>query len=67
MATYAVEGMTCQGCAAAVTSAIMTAAPGTRVTVNLGEKKVSVEGTASMDAIKAAVEDAGFEFKGAVG
>lgn len=67
MATYTVEGMTCQGCAAAVTSAIMTAAPGTRVTVNLGEKKVSVEGNAPAAAIKAAVEEAGFEFKGAVG
>lgn len=67
MATYAVEGMTCQGCAAAVTSAIMTAAPGTRVTVNLGDKQVRVEGDAPAAAIKAAVEEAGFEFKGAVG
>ena len=67
MATYTVEGMTCQGCAAAVTRAIVTAAPGTRVTVDLGGKKVSVEGNAPAAAVKAAVEDAGFEFKGAVG
>lgn len=61
--TYTVHGMTCGGCAKSVTNAIQTAAPGASVEVNLEAKTVTVEG-ASMDVVKQAVVDAGFEFMG---
>lgn len=61
--TYSVLGMTCGGCAKSVTNAIVGAAPGASVEVDLDAKAVTVEG-ANEDAVKQAVEDAGFEFAG---
>jgi len=63
--TYKVIGMTCGGCAKSVTNAILDAAPGAEVSVNLDEKTVKVTG-ADEAAVKRAVEDAGFEFSGAL-
>lgn len=63
-ATYKVEGMSCKGCAASVEKAIKAAAPGAVVTIDLASGKVSVEG-ASEQQIAKAVDDAGFDFKGA--
>ena len=63
--TYKVIGMTCGGCAKSVANAIVDAAPGAEVAVNLDEKTVSVNG-AGEAAVKRAVEDAGFEFSGAL-
>ncbi|HEY0838094.1 MAG TPA: heavy-metal-associated domain-containing protein [Azospirillum sp.] len=62
--TYKVDGMTCGGCVRSVTNAITKAAPGAMVTVDLPTGTVSVDG-APADTVKAAVEGAGFEFKGA--
>ena len=64
MATYRVNGMTCGGCANAVTRAIKAAAPAAEVKVDLGAKTVSVEGAVAAETVKAAVKDAGFEFLG---
>ena len=64
MATYRVNGMTCGGCANAVTRAIKAAAPAADVKVDLGAKTVSVEGAVATETVKAAVKDAGFEFVG---
>lgn len=64
MASYTVNGMTCQGCASAVKRAIESAAPATTVTVDLGAKKVIVEGKADAATVRQAVVDAGFEFAG---
>lgn len=64
MATYRVNGMTCGGCANAVTRAIKTAAPAADVKVDLSAKTVSVEGNVAADTVKTAVKDAGFEFVG---
>jgi copper chaperone len=64
MTTYRVNGMTCQGCANAVSKAIKAAAPAAEVKVDLGAKTVSVEGTVAAETIQAAVKDAGFEFAG---
>ena len=61
--TYTVFGMTCGGCAKSVTNAIADAAPGASVEVDLDAKAVTVEGAAE-DAVKQAVENAGFEFAG---
>ena len=68
MATYRVNGMTCGGCANAVTRAIKAAAPAADVKVDLGAKTVSVTieggGAVAADTVKTAVKDAGFEFIG---
>lgn len=60
---YKVNGMTCGGCARSVTNAITKAAPGASVTVDLPTATVTVDG-ADADAVKAAVEKAGFDFAG---
>ncbi|MBL4613599.1 MAG: heavy-metal-associated domain-containing protein [Magnetovibrio sp.] len=62
--SYKVIGMTCGGCAKSVTNAILDAAPGATVDVNLDEKSVAVDG-ADQATVQQAVEDAGFEFVGA--
>ncbi len=69
--TYNVLGMTCQGCANAVSNAIKKAVPDATIDVNLEGNAVTVEsaggaGGAEDDSIvKKAVEDAGFEYAGA--
>ena len=40
----AVSGMTCHGCASAVTRSIQSAAPGSAVTVDLAGGKVEIAG-----------------------
>ena len=62
--TYRVLGMTCDGCAKAVTNAIKTAAPEAAVEVDLDGKRVTVEGTDDDIAIQQAVESAGFDYGG---
>ena len=65
MTTYRVDGMTCGGCAKSVTNAIKAAAPEAEVSVDLDAKTVTVEGLDDAVKVEAAVDDAGFEFKGA--
>ena len=66
MATYTVIGMTCQGCASSVTNAITALSADAQVKVDLDAKAVSVEGFDDAAAIGEAVENAGFDFGGAV-
>jgi len=61
---YIVTGMTCGGCANAVTNAIKSVAPGADVDVDLDAKLVSVEGLDDDAAVRQAVEGAGFEYGG---
>lgn len=61
---YGVGGMTCEGCAAAVTRAIKTKAPGATVEVDLQGARVSVDGFDDESAIRDAVDGAGFDFHG---
>lgn len=61
--TYRVSGMTCDGCARAVTKAIRTRAPAAKIAVDLNAGQVRVDG-ADMAVVAAAVEDAGFGFNG---
>jgi len=63
--TYRVVGMTCGGCVRAVTKAIERRQPGAQVTIDLSRGLVEVAGTPADAEIKAAIETAGFEFKGA--
>lgn len=62
--TYHVAGMTCEGCAKAVTTAIKALAPDAVVTVDLKAERVTIEGFDDATAIAKAVDDAGFEFGG---
>lgn len=64
MSTYRVDGMTCQGCANAVTRAIKAAQPKAEVAVDLAAKTVTVDNSVAADAVARAVRDAGFAFVG---
>jgi copper chaperone len=63
---YRVSGMTCDGCARAVESAIRAADPAVdRVSVDLAKGTVTVGGSTATDQLIAeAVDDAGFDFAG---
>lgn len=60
---YAVEGMTCAHCVSAVSSEIGQISGVTDVQVNLATGTVTVvsDSTPDADAIRAAVEEAGYE------
>jgi copper ion binding protein len=60
--TYTVEGMSCAHCVAAVEAEVGAVAGVQDVRVDLGAKRVDVDGTALDDAaIRAAIEEAGYE------
>lgn len=62
-----VDGMSCQHCVKAVTGAVGELAGVSSVDVDLGAKTVSVAYDAaqsSLDAIKAAIEDQGYDVVG---
>lgn len=63
-AKYKVSGMTCGGCVRSVTNAITARNSAVKVEVDLPTGIVSVEGELSEDAVKDAVEGAGFDFEG---
>jgi copper chaperone len=56
-----VEGMTCGGCVRSVTKAVQSVDGNARVEVDLASKKVRVETQAGLDAVKAAISEAGYE------
>jgi copper chaperone len=59
--TYTVRGMTCGHCVAAVTREV-SAVPGvTEVSVDLASGLVSVSGAADDAAVRAAIDEAGYE------
>lgn len=62
--TYKVGGMTCGGCAKSVANAVVKIAPDAKVTVDHAAGLVAVEGAIAADAIKGAVEAAGFDYLG---
>ncbi len=59
-----VGGMACSGCADAVTRAVEKAAPGARVSIDLGDGKVVVAGAPSRDVVAEAITRAGYDIKG---
>lgn len=63
---FQVEGMSCQHCVAAVTNAIREHDDGAQVQVDLAAGRVTVESTQSVEALKAAIDEAGYTVKGAV-
>ncbi len=62
--TIAIEGMHCQHCVGAVKEALAAVAGVTGVTVSLEKNNAVVEGNADDAALKAAVEDTGFDVVG---
>lgn len=56
-----VEGMMCTHCAARVEKACMAVSGTVSAKVDLKEKTVTVEGTASEEALKKAIADAGYQ------
>ncbi len=56
-----VDGMTCGGCAASVKRALQALDAKADVNVDLPSKTVKVDTSAQLDAVKAAVEDAGYD------
>ncbi|MFR1309288.1 MAG: heavy metal translocating P-type ATPase [Gallintestinimicrobium sp.] len=62
--TIKIEGMMCQHCVKAATKALEGVAGVTAVTVSLEDKQAVVEGSATDEALAAAIVDAGYEVKG---
>ena len=63
-AVYTVEGMHCSHCEAAVCRAVEEVPGVESAKANASGKKLTVQGQASEDSIRAAVEKAGYTFKG---
>jgi copper chaperone len=57
---FQVEGMTCGGCAEAVKRAVLKAAPGATVAVDLAVGRVAVSPVPDAAAVAAAIDRAGF-------
>ena len=64
MVAFKVPGMTCGGCAASVRRALGTVAGVEGVEIDLMSKDVRVGGTPSADALRTALDKAGFEAEG---
>ena len=60
MKTLNVPGMTCGGCARSVTAAIKEIDQDAAVTVDIDARRVTVETTASEEALREAVREAGY-------
>jgi copper chaperone len=67
MIQFNVEGMSCQHCVAAVTRAIHERDAAAQVQVDLQAGRVSVQSSQSTDALRAAIDDAGYTVTGTVG
>ncbi len=55
-----VEGMRCGGCVKSVTRSVQSIDSSAKVDVDLASKKVRVNSQASLDAVEAAITDAGY-------
>jgi copper chaperone len=66
MKTYRVDGMTCGGCVSSVQRVVQAIDPQLQVNVTLESGELKVEGAHTEDAVRQAVERAGFEFKGTI-
>ncbi len=56
-----VDGMTCGGCASSVKRAVQALDANANVDVDLAGKTVKIETAAQLDAVKSAIEDAGYD------
>lgn len=60
MTEFEVQGMSCQHCVAAVTRSIQEVDPNAQVSVDLARGRVAVESTQSVDALRDAIDEAGY-------
>ena len=67
MTEFEVQGMSCQHCVAAVTRSIREIDPQAQVSVDLERGRVAVESTQSADALKEAIDEAGYTVVSAAG
>ena len=63
MTTFSVEGMSCGHCVSAVTRAVQQVDASANVQVDLDKQTVAVTSGASADAVRAAIEQAGYPVK----
>ena len=61
MLTFTVPDMSCGHCAATIGKAAREAAPGAEVKVDLGSKRVEIDGAADASKVAAAIRAAGYE------
>jgi copper chaperone len=61
MLAFQVNGMTCGGCARAVTNAVKTVDEAATVQVDLASKRVTVESSADAANLQSAIGEAGYE------
>lgn len=66
MRAYRIAGMSCEGCVRSLSGAIRRSSPDAFVQVDLPSGTVSVGGIEDDDAIRRAVEQAGFEYGGPI-
>ncbi|BAO86767.1 heavy-metal-associated domain-containing protein [Caballeronia cordobensis] len=64
MTEFEVQGMSCQHCVAAVTRSIREIDPQAQVRVDLERGRVAVESAQSNDAVKEAIDEAGYTVVG---
>ncbi|MBI1171472.1 copper chaperone [bacterium] len=60
MLDLTIPDMTCGGCARGVTAAIKAIDPGAELVIDIDSHKVQVKTSATAEAVKAAVVEAGF-------
>jgi copper chaperone len=60
---FQVEGMSCQHCIAAVTNAVREHDAAAQVQVDLASGRVVIDSAQSADALKAAIDEAGYTVK----
>ena len=60
MLDFRVEGMTCGHCEQAVTRAVQSVDPTARVAIDRAEDRVAVESAADPEAMRRAIETAGY-------
>jgi len=56
-----VQGMTCGGCVRSVTKSVQAVDNNARVDVDLPSKTVRIDSRASLDSVKSAIGEAGYE------
>ncbi|WP_133649321.1 heavy-metal-associated domain-containing protein [Paraburkholderia flava] len=64
IAEFQVEGMSCQHCVAAVTEAIRDRDASAQVKIDLAERRVIVDSQQPVEALEAAIVDAGYTVVG---
>lgn len=61
MVEFTVDGMSCGGCVASITRAVQALDGAAKVSADLPTKKVAIESQVAPDALRAAIERAGYD------